>query len=477
MNELNKLYEAMLLSWGALIKDEGRIVFMIDGQEFPIKIDNMSLHLPLSEVLDGNCVEKVFFHPACENITSKETEVFKIVRKLTCMRLLDTFRKVPLVLFTVAGQKAKSTWSQKTLDMLEPLKGTKRAVRDELNQLFARMHIEVEDNGLDNRFIHFKVSKGGGRSKGGHGEKVYYKTKPTFPFYNEIVKRLARSEGSSDNQTVELNNHTVSRGALKLAAHLFQSILPAVIQPDDYEFDSHTPVAARLISYLGCYEGIAEQLNKIQNTFRGEFDKVGVYTIDLDWTEHLEELPEIYRQVPAMDYNTHNTYDETTDHANNRTDFGGLLSVSSTQHQPQQHQQQQQMQQSGNLIGDFDVSAPQMQNGDRYVRYEIDYLNNRVLHYAVNIQGMQVVYICSKKANLLGRQDGGMMMQGGNMMMGNNMGGQMMPNGMIMLPNGMYMMPNQQMGNMPTQMPTHSASVYNDGGGWGGGGLNDAQSW
>ncbi|WP_228493021.1 hypothetical protein, partial [Pseudomonas aeruginosa] len=110
--------------------------------------------------------------------------------------------------------------------MLEPLKGAKRAVRDELNALFSRMHVEVEENGLDNRFIHFKVSKGGGTSKT-TGQRIYYKTRPEFPFYTEIVRRLARSDGQSDNQTIEINNHTVSRAALRLAAHIFQNVLPA----------------------------------------------------------------------------------------------------------------------------------------------------------------------------------------------------------------------------------------------------------
>ena len=34
-------------------------------------------------------------------------------------------------------------------------------------------------------------------------------------------------ESQSDNQTVELNNFSVSRAVLKLAVHLFQCIIPA----------------------------------------------------------------------------------------------------------------------------------------------------------------------------------------------------------------------------------------------------------
>lgn len=464
MNELNKLYKAMLLSWGGVIKDNGRIMMGVDGAEFPIRIDDMELYLPLSEVLDGNCVDKVFFHPACENITSKETEVFKIIRNMTIMKLLDTFRKFPMVLIGVAGGAGKKGWKQDTFDLIEPLKGVKRATRDELNKLFTRMHVEVDEDGLDNRFVHFKISKGGGRSKL-TGERVYYKTKPVFPFYSEIIKRLARSEGQSDNQNVEINNFTVSRGTLKLAAHLFQSIIPAVNAPDDYEYESTSMVGARLLSYLGCYTEIVEQMNRIQNIFRVDFDKAGVYNINTDWTEHLETLPDIYRQVPVMDYNSHNTQDEEVI---NRSSMGNLMSVKSNNQQQnnldQNNNNNQQQQPMGNVNG-FDTTPPQMEYGDRWVRSEIDYNNNRVVHYAQGSNGAQVVYHCTRQGNKLQRAES----SPNNMMMGNmnmgmmNMGmsgAQMLPNGMVMLPNGQIVHPSQLQQQQQTTTAGGASAVY-----------------
>ena len=457
MNELNKLYKAMLLSWGAVIKDTGRIMFAMGDEEHPIRIDDMDMYLPLTEVLDNNCLDKVFFHPACENITSKETEVFKIIRKMTSMKLLDTFRKYPIVLFSVASAKEKKAHRQDVLNMLEPLKQVKRSVRDELSALFARMHIELEEDGLDNRFIHFKVLKSGGRSA--TGEKTYYKTKPSFPFYNEIIKRLARSEGQSDNQTLELNNFTVSIAALKLAAHLFQVIIPAVLNPDDYEFEATSPIAARLVSYLGCYSMIVDQLNRVQNTFRADFDKMGIYLLDTNWTEHLENLPDIYRQVPMMDYNSHNTQEEAVAQQVSRNSMGGLLSVTSQQQNSNQQQQnnnnnnQPQQQQQRTNVGDFDTTIPQMQSGDQWVRTEIDYGRGFVLHFARNpLSGAQVIYECTRQGNLLQRTENNPSMMGMNGMGGMmNMMGMMngMNNGMgggqvIMTPQGpMYTMPQQ----------------------------------
>lgn len=444
VNELNKLYMSMLKSWNGIVKEDGKIVFSINGEEFPIKIDDMNLYLPLSELLDGKTFDKVFFHPACENITSKETEVFKIIRKMTSMKLLEVFRKYPIVLFSVASAKSKRNWRQDTLDMIEPIQATKRTVRDELNQLFARMHIELDENGLDNRFIHFKVQKGGGRNKS-TGERVYYKTKPTFPFYSEIIKRLARSEGEPDNHTVELNNFTVSRAALKLAAHLFQCIIPAVNDPDGFEFESTTPVAARLISYLGCYGEIADQLNRIQNTFRAEFDKASVYPIDTNWMEYLENLPDLYRQVPVMDYNSHNTSEEVNQDATAGS-MGNMFSVSSTNAGGAVAANNQQTIVNGQVMtgsvqvtpaGNFDMTRPPMQAGDTYLRSEIDFANNQVLHYAQNISGVQAVYRCTRNGNLLMRSDlsaPNMGMMGGNMM---GMVPGMVP-GMMPMMGGMY---------------------------------------
>lgn len=472
MNELNKLYKAMLMSWGGVVKGDGKIVFSIGGEEFPIRIDEMDMYLPLSEVLDGNCTDKVFFHPACENILSKETEVFKIVRKMTCMKLLEVFRAIPSVLFGVASAKEKKNWRQDVLDLLEPLKGAKRATRDELNTFLTMMHIEVEENGIDNRFIHFKVTKGGGRNKAS-GERVYYKTKPSFPFYNEIIKRLSRTEGQSDNQMVEFNNNSVSRGTLKLAAHLFQSVIPAVLAPDDYEFDSVQPVAARLTSYLGCYSEIAEQMNRIQNTFRADFDKAAIYPIDLDWMEYMEELPEIYRQVPVMDYNSHNTSDEAQTQTAIRNGMGGLLSVTTQPQQQQQMQQQGMQQQAGiqhTVTGDYDMTPPPMQVGDRFVRTEVDHMQGRVLHHAINTStGQPVVYHCTRHGNVLQRVENipnpAMMNMMNNMGMGVGIPGMNMGMGIVGTPmgNGMVMLPNGQIIN-PMQMGSVTAGAVSGGG-------------
>lgn len=416
MNDLNKLYKAMLMSWGVAVKPDYQLVLNMEGVEIPLKVDGMNLYLPVSEVIEGNTMEKVFFHPACENITSKETEIFKIIRRLATVQLLTLFKKYPAVLVNIANGTQKRSWPQHVLDLLEPLKAVKRNVLKELSELCNQMQVEIDDNGTDRRFLHLKVSKGGGRSQGGTGQKVYYKTKPVFPFYNEVIKRLTQSEGQADNQTVELNGHSVSRAALKALAHLFQSVIPACQNPDDYTFESTNSAAARLTSYLGCYNEIAEQFNKIQNIFRAEFDKVNIYPIELSWTEQLEELPETYRQVPAMDYNTHNTQEEGEQQAKTVSSLGNMFSVNSNQHQQQQQvqnnnqghnvQQNNQPQQPGYVDG-YDTTVPPLVAGDRWLRYEIDTVNRNIIHHCINtMTNAPVYYYCSRFGNLIQRVEG-----------------------------------------------------------------------
>ena len=419
MNELNKLYKQMVMSWGGVVKPDYRIVLKVGDAEIDIKVDDMFVYLPVSEVLDStDTMNKVFFHPACENITSKETEIFKIIRRMATIRLLELFKKYPTVLFSVAGGKEKRNWNQGILDIIEPLRVAKKATVAEVNELMKRFRVEMEESGLDNRFIHLKVSKVQGRSQSGSGERVYYKTKPVFPIYNEIVKRLSQSEGQADNQTVELNGVSVSRGALKLMAHLFRVVLPAVNDPDNFSFEATNSIAARLVSYCGCFEAIAEQLNRIQNLFRADFDKLGIYPIDLSWTEDLERIGDIYNQIPAMDYNTHNTQEEVVSHNQSLAGMTGMFSVNSQPQQPQHQQPQQpyqnnqglthpgypQPQQQQGVIAGFVTTPPAMLAGDRWLRFEIDPHSNQVIHHALNtMTNVPVVYYCTKGGSFLQR--------------------------------------------------------------------------
>ena len=94
MNKLNKLYEAMLKSWGVSFTEDYALMLNMGGVEVPVKVDDKQTYLPTSENLNGMTIGKVFFHPACESIMSKETEIFKVIRKLTAAKIYSTFQPI-----------------------------------------------------------------------------------------------------------------------------------------------------------------------------------------------------------------------------------------------------------------------------------------------------------------------------------------------------------------------------------------------
>lgn len=405
MNELNRLYESILEALGCKINPAGKVTLFMMGKEYPLRIDSRDLYLPISEALASGTNEKVYYHPTCESIVSKETEVFKLNRRLAGIRLMSVFRSMIPVLFEISGRKEKKSWAQSVFDVISPLANIKKSVKEEVIDLLGRMNVEIED-GVDNRFIHFKVTKGG---KGEGNERVYYKAKPSFPLYDVLVRELARSEGQSKNTTVKVNNFSISREAIEIVVHLFRSILPAVVNPDGCEYDATIPVAARYTAFMSCFGAICEQLNRAQNMFRADFDKKSIYVINLSWQEMMEEIPEFYRQVPELDYNSHNVYKEGDQSNVMGGNFDNLLNITSNQVMSQNGQMQTTIPQTGDLIRnilgeEYNFKVPDMLYGDRFLRSEANTATQRVHHYAMDMQNQTVRYVCSRMGNFLQRE-------------------------------------------------------------------------
>lgn len=425
MNELNRLYEAIHKSWNGKIDKDFRMSLNLAGTDYPLRIDGKDLYLPTSEALNKDSDKKVYFHPLCENILSKETEVFKLVRRLVSIRLLSLFRDMIVPLFDIAAKEPKKSWNQKVRDVVYPLKKVKRSVRDEVFNLFAKMSVEIEDN-VDNRFIHIKTTKGGKTAKA-HAQRVYYKAKPSYPFYDAMVRARTRYEGEPATKQIEVNNIPISMEGLGIAIHLFDVILFDDETLRTAEYESVIPVAARFTAFMSCYVDLAEQINYAQNMFRADFDKQSVFAIDLSWHEMMEEAPEFYRQVPELDYNSHNVYNEPEESAAAiNSGMSSLLSISgATTTQPShmvanvtnvgntaQTANTNQARDVRNINGiDYDFTIPQMTNGDRYQRSEVDQTQQRVLHFIVDAMNQPAIYVCTRMGTFIQRQGGMQQMQ------------------------------------------------------------------
>lgn len=303
MNKLNKLYEAMLKSWGCVITPEGAITLNFAGTEVPVKVDDKQTFLPTSENLNGVTIGKVFFHPACESIMSKETEIFKVIRKLTAAKIYAVFQPVCEVMFSVASKKSGKTLTGKMLEQLEPFKVVTKAVKQEVIDIVKTISITIEDSGIDTRLINFSMIKGG---KTENDEAIYYTATPSFPFYTELYRTISQNEHLKPGDRLSFNGLSVTVQALRTVIALFETALPACIDPSRKKYSATSQDAARMVAYLHSYGLVVSDLNSLIGKFRKEFDSIGVYSIDLDWLADLDEISDIKKLVPSLDYNNYN---------------------------------------------------------------------------------------------------------------------------------------------------------------------------
>lgn len=422
MNELNTFNSKVLKALGNEIDPKThKIDFVLQGKKYPLRIDEKDMYLPTTEALSTGSDQKVYFHPTCENITSKETEVFKLIRRMAGIRLMTLFREMVVPLFDIASKPAKKSHNQKVRDTLAPLTSVKRNVRDDVFKLIAAMTVEIE-GAVDNRFIHFKVTKGGRTSKD-HGNYIYAKTSPSFPFYESLIRQKAQNEGLAGNKVVNVNDINVSLDAIEIAIHIFRFFVPTVLNPDACEFEALSPVASRFTAFMNCFAEIANEINRAQNMFRSDYDKLSIYPIDLSWQEMLEEIPDFYRQVASLDYNSHNVYKEGEQQNNAlNNNMGNMLSM--TSQQPVQNAVTPVISGVGAAIvmpntvvtqtinptdirvingENWNFTIPVMVNGDRYQRSEPNLMERRIYHHALDVQNCPVIYICSIQGNLIMR--------------------------------------------------------------------------
>lgn len=363
MNKLNKLYEAMLKSWGCVINEEAAINLNFAGNIVPVKVDDKQLYLATSENLNGITVGKVFFHPACESIMSKETEIFKVVRKLTSAKIFAMFQPMADVLFKVAANKSGKTLNGKMLEALEPFKTATKAVKQEVVDIVKTMSIAMEEGGVDTRLINFSMIKGG---KTENDEPIYYSATPSFPFYTELCRTIGQNEHVKAADRVSFNNLNVSMQSLRTTQALFELVIPATIDPSRKKYSATISDAARLVAYLHSYALVASDMNSLIGKFRKEFDAIGIYGIDLDWLSELDEIGEIKKLIPSLDYNNYNitsTVEQPAANGNRVSSYNPLTSVMNTN-------SVQQPQPGTPVQGTAGPKVPDAQPGETYIGSE-----------------------------------------------------------------------------------------------------------
>lgn len=390
MNKLNKLYKSILESLGCTIKDDHSIVMCNKGDEYPVKVDGKQVYLPVTAALNEVSIGRAFFHPACESVTSKETEMDKVLRKLITSTLYFSFRPIADVLMRVAQKKTTKTLPSVLVDQLEPISKVTKEAMGEVIDLIKRIAFTTEFEGVDTRIIALTITRGG---KTENDERIIYRCTPSFPYYKELTRVINQNSRLVDDPKAQVifGEHKYSYQSLFLVQRIFEIAIPCVTDPSRAEAISITNTAARMCAMLRCFGHIVNEINTIVGKFRKEFDAVGMYGIDVDWIEDLDNLPDLVGLVPPMEYNNYNTVTRKheTGLENLYDPFGisGINSVDSninrqmtiaTQVSTQQPQQQQPVQQATQQEAE-NAPPPKPKAGEVYVGMTV--LQNGLFEY------------------------------------------------------------------------------------------------
>lgn len=303
MNKLNKLYKAILEALGCKIKTDASIVMVNANKEYPVKVDDKQTYLPTNDAMNVVDTERAFFHPACESITSKETEMDKVLRKLVTSCVYFSFKPIAAVLLKVANKNNKGL-TGKMVERFKPLKGNSKEVDAEIIDLVGRISMQTEFEGADTRIVNYTLMRGG---KTENDEHIYYRCVPSFPFYNELTRVINQNSGIEDEGTVIFNEQRYRAKTLRVVQAIFEIAMPYVEDPSRAEAVALNPVAARLTALMRCFGHIASELNGTISKFRKDFDEIGMYGIETSWVETLDDLPELAYLIPPLDYNNYNT--------------------------------------------------------------------------------------------------------------------------------------------------------------------------
>lgn len=397
MNELNLIYAAMLASWNTSFTADHQLILNMGG-EHPLKVDDKDVYLATSDNLNGITIGKVFFHPACESIMSKETEIFKVIRKLTCAKIYSTFQPIAQVLFGVAGKKSGKTLTGKMQAQLAPFKECSKEVRNEVLELIKQVGILLEGKSIDNRLIHWNMNKGGKDSEDRH---VYYTATPAYPYYNELVRFLMKNDTGAADTRLNFNGLNVSKQAIQLMIHLFELVFPSTVDVEVASCQVTSPDAARLTAYLNSYILVANGVNSLIGKFRKDFDSVSIYGIDTAWASDIERLGELKGLIPTLDYNNHQITKSpepgnVSMNVQSSSILNGILNTTTTNHY-QQTQQHQNVTTAGNP-----PVQPQPRNNENYLGCK--YLEHSGLYeftYQNTADGMLRVVIYGEDGRLI----------------------------------------------------------------------------
>lgn len=293
--EILGFYKESLESTGTLVNDEGMVMKEQTADvSLPVTVlNNEPLVLPTKERQKaGDWTGVQPFHPLSENSLRGESVVLKKLRVLTAARISDVIVNVMETLMTIAADPSRhAKLPPKASEFLDPLTKVDAKTLKALGKVLDLVSVTG-----DHRLVSFYFRRPGEQRK----ESYTRICRVDLP----ILDELENSESTIFGVKMRQNDKPAILG-------LFAWLLDLDIEQNKkelkeqvevlYSKGTHTLTVPYFYTLMSSYAKLAEALNnKIKLFKKVEPEMVKLWTTDLGWAEHLENLARFRDVIPAL---------------------------------------------------------------------------------------------------------------------------------------------------------------------------------
>lgn len=311
--KLLEFYRDLITTSQYRVDAKHHVILPIGEDIHPAVVAGKQLVLPAPEYLRSPDTEKqVFFHPLCEQITRRESEVFLFLKRSIMVKLITSMTQLGAQLLNL--QTDVSAQRRMSIDQLEILKlipeSDKKSIENwnKLMMLSLKEDRDRMDRWALNVFI---------RRNGQHDGKSYRRVAVVnFPLFERLASGeiFTHTSGGEEKNLYRTKDYTMFRQVAK-------AIFPEIddVTNGRYNVGYDDTVGPYTIAFMRAVLKLANRINEVIDLLSGPFEEVtpgisSLMKISTAW-EHLvspegqEELSDLARTVPLLQHNAGATLD------------------------------------------------------------------------------------------------------------------------------------------------------------------------
>lgn len=282
MKQLTDLYQAILISLGLQINEQGVVELMEGDTPRPVTVSGRKLILPTTEVLRSyNPEYHIAFHPLSESVVRGQSPVIKKLRQIAMFRVQASLQLLLEELMKVAADPSKhSKLPPAAVEMLRAVPDADAKTAEVIEDVLGKV------NGEEYKLVNFYLRQGGMVG----GQVVQRATIVTFPFMKEFE--------NAEHQMFGVKMRKKDRVAIQA---LFNWVLPNAHDTDTYSFGSNSATAPYFHALIHAYIKMAERINEVAKHFKKLLPPE--IHIPLEFAKDVHDLTPYRDLLPALSGN------------------------------------------------------------------------------------------------------------------------------------------------------------------------------